>query len=185
MSSRSSPRTGLFVVWEQIVDNPVPQCRGGGGARGGLQGSRARQNSAAFEEQIVDIPARRGLQIFSRAADEGIQGVFRTSPCRKKCEVGSALRVGTECGLYSVHAGSLCGLRWAADVGRGADFDPWTPAAYAESMAGADDEFKAEVGGGGGGGGGGGRSDSLANAGLHAVPRAPAGSASVGVCLWR
>ena len=54
-------------------------------------------------------------------------------------------------------------------------------------MAGADDEIEAESGGGGGGGGG--RSDSLcsrlsANAGLHAVPRAPAGSASVGVCLW-
>ena len=29
---------------------------GGGGARGGLQGSRAGQNSAAVVEQIVDIP---------------------------------------------------------------------------------------------------------------------------------
>ena len=27
----------------------------------------------------------------------------------------------------------------------GADFNPWTPAAYAESMAGADDEFEAEA----------------------------------------
>ena len=26
----------------------------------------------------------------------------------------------------------------------GADLNPWTPAAYAESMAGADDEFEAE-----------------------------------------
>ena len=41
----------------------------------------------------------------------------------------------------------------------GADFNPWTPAAYAESMAGADDESEAESEGGGGGGGG--RSDSL------------------------
>ena len=46
---------------EQIVDNPVPQGRRGGG---GLQGSRAGQNSTAADaEQIVDIPARtRGLQ---------------------------------------------------------------------------------------------------------------------------
>ena len=27
----------------------------------------------------------------------------------------------------------------------GADFNPWTPVAYAESMAGADDEFEAEA----------------------------------------
>ena len=33
-----------------------------GGARGGLPGSRVRQNSAALVEQIADIPARRGLQ---------------------------------------------------------------------------------------------------------------------------
>ena len=32
-----------------------------GGARGGLQGSLPEQNSAAVVEQIVDIPARRGL----------------------------------------------------------------------------------------------------------------------------
>ena len=46
---------------EQTVDYPVPQGRRGGG---GLQGSRAGQNSTAADaEQIVDIPARsRGLQ---------------------------------------------------------------------------------------------------------------------------
>ena len=48
---------------EQIVDNRVPQGRRRGG--GGLQGSRARQNSTASDvEQIVDIPARRGFQGF-------------------------------------------------------------------------------------------------------------------------
>ena len=37
---------------------------------------------------------------------------FRTFPhMKKKCEVGSALGVGTECGLYSVHAGGSCGPR--------------------------------------------------------------------------
>ena len=80
-----------------------------------------------------------------------------------------------KCAGFGPHSGSELG----------ADFNPWTPAAYAESMAGADDEFEAE-------------SEAeveenvaalcswlSANAGLHAVPRAPAGSASVGVCLWR
>ena len=81
----------------QVVDNPVPQGRGGGGARGGLQGSRAGQNSPAYLEQIVDIPARGGLQGFlpgqgssSRRflhdEDEGFQWVFRTFPRPKKCE---------------------------------------------------------------------------------------------------
>ena len=81
---------------EQVVDNPVPQGRRG--------------------EQIVEIQARRGLQ------GPG-QGSTASSSSRllddaEKCEVGSALGVGTVCRLYSVHAGSLCGLRWAADVGR-------------------------------------------------------------------
>ena len=41
---------------EQIVDIPVPG-RDGGGARGGLQGSLPKQNSAALHvEQTVDIP---------------------------------------------------------------------------------------------------------------------------------
>ena len=34
--------------------------RGGGGARGGLQGSRAGQNSTAYLEQIVEIPVPQG-----------------------------------------------------------------------------------------------------------------------------
>ena len=78
-------------ILEEVVDNPVPQGRGGGGARGGLRGSRARQSSTAAEvEQIVDVPARRGLPDFlpgqsatasssSRLrddADEGFQGFF-------------------------------------------------------------------------------------------------------------
>ena len=39
-----------------------------------------------------------------------IMGFSHFFPSGKKCEVGSALGVGTECGLYSVHAGCLCGL---------------------------------------------------------------------------
>ena len=163
---------------EQTDDNPVPGRGEGGGARGGLQGSRVRQNSAALVEQIADIPARRGLPgsprpyraaysgANSRAedrflrqnpaadvgqiadiparrglsgflpgqgssasssslhdvADAGIQGVFRTFPRLKK-----------SAGL-GPHSGSELG----------ADFTPWTRAAYAESMAIDDDESEAE-----------------------------------------
>ena len=96
------------------------------------------QNSTAFYfEQTVDIPVPRsgGLQgsrpgqgssassSRSGVADETGQDVFRTFPLWKK-----------SAGL-GPHSGSELG----------ADFTPWTPAAYAESMAGADDEFEAEA----------------------------------------
>ena len=96
---------------------------------GGLQISLPGQGSTAYLEQIVDFPARGGLHGFfpgqgssssSRlpgSTDEGIQGGFRTFPWWKK-----------SAGL-GPHSGSELG----------ADFTPWTPAAYAESMAGAYD----------------------------------------------
>ena len=117
---------------EQNVEIPVPQRRRN--KIGGFQGFFPGQNSTADVEQNVDIPARGGLHGFlpgqgssssSRfpgGADEGIQGGFRT---------------------FS-HPGKSAG--WGPHSGSelGADFTPWTPAAYAESMAGADDEFMAE-----------------------------------------
>ena len=140
---------------EQIVDNPVPQVRRGGGGglhgfragqgstvadveqiveipvpqrrrrrSGGLQSSLPGQGSTAYLEQIVDSPAREGLQGFfpgqgssssSRlhgGTDEGIQWVFRTFPREEKsAEEGP-------------HLGSELG----------ADFTPWTPAAYDAPM---------------------------------------------------
>ena len=54
----------------QVVHNPVPQGRGGVGARGGLQGSRAGQNSTAYLEQIVEIPVPQGR----RGSGGGLQG---------------------------------------------------------------------------------------------------------------
>ena len=47
---------------------------------------------------------------FLAAPMREFKGVFALFPSGKKCRVGSALEVGTECGLYSVHAGCLCGL---------------------------------------------------------------------------
>ena len=62
LSGQGSTSSGSELC-EQTVDNPVPQGRLGGG--GGLQGSRARQGSTAADvEQIIDFPARRGLQGF-------------------------------------------------------------------------------------------------------------------------
>ena len=89
-------------------------------------------------------------------------GFFHFSPNQKKCGVGSALGVGTGCGLYSMDSGGLCRVHGG--------------------------RLRRGCGVGGGGGGGGGCSDSLrrwvsACAGLHEVPRAPVGTASAGVCL--
>ena len=128
LSGQGSTASGSGFL-EEVLDNPVPQGRGGGGARGGLQGSRARQNSTAADvEQIVDVPARRGLPDFlpgqsstasssSRLrddADVGFQVGFRTFPRRKKCEVGSALGVGTAPRVEPIHElmWTLMGRRW-------------------------------------------------------------------------
>ena len=121
----SLPRQNSAAVHvEQTVDIPVPG-RAGGGARGGLQGFPSGQNSAALHvEQTVDIPVPGragggrcgGLHGFPGqgstassshvgAADCAGQGVFsHFSPREKKCGAESALGVGTECGLYSIHA---------------------------------------------------------------------------------
>ena len=100
-------RRAAAALAEQIVYNPVPQVRRGGG--GGLQGLRAGQGSTVADvEQMVDIPVPLGrweggggVQGFlpgqgstasssSRLhddADEGIQEVFfALFPSPKKCE---------------------------------------------------------------------------------------------------
>ena len=64
--SSYSLRTGSTASgFGQIVDNPVSQGRGGG-----LQGSRAGQNSKAYLEQIVEIPVPQGR----RGSGGGLQG---------------------------------------------------------------------------------------------------------------
>ena len=104
---------------EQIIDTLVPQGRGGRGGHGGLQGVSQGQGSTALRgADPVDFPVPRsgGLQgflsrqgstassssshVLAGAADEPFQGFFRTFPQMKKsAEVGSALGVGTGCGL--------------------------------------------------------------------------------------
>ena len=125
-------------------------------------------------KQTVDIPVPHGRGGFevpqgflpsssgassshSPGAVEVFAGVFRTFPQIKK-----------SAGL-GPHSGSELG----------ADFNPWTPAAYAGSMVLEEDEL------------GWSRSRSRSRrrtsrlAGLHAVPGAPHGSARTGVCLRR
>ena len=52
-----SPGQDYLVVWEQIVDIPVPQDFGGLGGDGGFQGFSPGQGTPAADvEQIVDIP---------------------------------------------------------------------------------------------------------------------------------
>ena len=123
------------LIVEQTVDIPVPG-RAGGGERGGLQGFSGQGSTASCGADRVDIPVPRsgGLQgsrpgqrssSWSRLlqnTDAGIQRVFRTFPQGKK-----------SAGL-GPHSGSELGP----------DFNPWTPAAHAESMAGACGESEAE-----------------------------------------
>ena len=120
------PGQDYLLVWEQIVDTPVPHGRGRA-HRGGLQGARPGQNSTAFygaEHAEIPVPQGRGgwggllsarqdtnsaaSSVRSSAADEVFPGGFsHFFPGAKKCDVGSALRVGTECGLYFMDAGGL------------------------------------------------------------------------------
>ena len=95
---------------EQIAEIPVPQDRRDGG--GGVQGSLPVQNSAAIVEQIVEIPARRGLPDFlpgqgssapssSRLhddADEDFTRGFRTFPRSKK-----SAKLGSHSGSELLH----------------------------------------------------------------------------------
>ena len=117
---------------ERIIDIPVPQGRGDRGSGEGLQGVRPGQNSTARTlEQFVDIPVpqgrdgRGGLQgsrpgpvstassSHSYGVDEAFSRVLRTFHQHQK-----SARLGP-------HSGSELGP----------DFNPWTPAAYADSMA--------------------------------------------------
>ena len=118
------PGQDYLLVWEQNMDIPVPHGHGGRASRGGLQGARPGQNSAAFygaEHVEIPVPQGRGggggllglrpdpnsAASSLGAADEVFTGFFRTFLRGKKCEVGSALGVGTECGLCFMDAGGL------------------------------------------------------------------------------
>ena len=110
------------------MDIPVPHGRGGRTGRRGLQGARPGQNSAAkngAEHVEIPVPQGRGggggllglrpdpnsaasSAPSPGAADEVFTWFFSHFSSReKKCEVGSALGVGTECGLYFMDGGGL------------------------------------------------------------------------------
>ena len=97
--------SSLHGLVEQNVDIPVPHGRDrvGGGLLGLIPGQSstalggARYFPAATAEQIVDTPVPRGGRVLHPASSSsGLpgtanQGVFRTFPRGKKCDVGSAL----------------------------------------------------------------------------------------------
>ena len=90
---------------EQIADTPVPRR----GIYGGFQGFHHGQSAAAkFSEQIFDIPVPHGgrhlhdpglASLPQEVAGEAFQGFFFALFPGEKCAVGSALGVGTGCGL--------------------------------------------------------------------------------------
>ena len=149
---------------KQTIDIPVHHGRGnrgGGEGEGGLQGLRPGQKSTALGGAVhVDIPVPHGrglvrqafkvsprdrvqqrlveqisltfqfrvVEVFTDqlllpgAVDEASTGGFRTLPRSQK-----SARLGP-------HSGSELG----------ADFDPWTPAAYADSVVLEEDELETE-----------------------------------------
>ena len=83
----------LSGIVEQIVDF----------LGGGLQHFRPGQSSSSSSHVPDRVP---------EDADENGEGGFsHSSPRYKKCQIGSARRVGTECGLYFIHPGSSCGFQ--------------------------------------------------------------------------
>ena len=116
---------------EQIIDIPVPG-RDGGGARGGLQGSLPRQNSAALHaEQTVDIP------VLGRAGGGGrgsLQGFPGQGSTVSSSHVGAADGAGQ--GFFSHFSPREKSAGQGPHSGSelGADFTPWTLAAYGAPM---------------------------------------------------
>ena len=85
---------------KQTVDIPVPHSRGGRAGHGGLQGVSQGQGSTASSSSS---------HVRAGAVDEPFQGFFFALFSKgKKCGVGSALGVGTGCGLFSMDSGGLC-----------------------------------------------------------------------------
>ena len=127
---------------EQIIDIPVPHDRSGRGGGGGLQGfSQGQGSTACSGPEFSDIPvppqSRGGEEVFSVCAQTRIQLLHPPAlmPCMRLLHV--FLRT------FPQHKKSV-GFGPHSGSELGADFSPWTPAACAESMAGADDEFEAE-----------------------------------------
>ena len=90
---------------EQTVDIPVPHSRGGRAGHGGLQGvSQGKGSKARFVEQISLTFWFQRLRPLLRTFVlvlwmSRFKCFFALFPRGKKCGVGSALGVGTGCGL--------------------------------------------------------------------------------------
>ena len=105
--SSTSSSFSLERISERIVAQNVEFPVGGG-----LQGFRPRQSSSASSSSTAG---------FHGSADEPGEGSFsHFSPNEKKCEDRSALGVGTECGLYFIHASmrSPISLKTASSIMR-------------------------------------------------------------------
>ena len=89
---------------EQIANIPAPHH----GFYGGFQGFHPGQSSTAVAEQIVTSQFRTvagtskilvSHRFLKKLLRKSFKGFWHFSPAEKKCAVGSALGIGTECGL--------------------------------------------------------------------------------------
>ena len=129
---------------EQIIDIPVPQGRGGRGGHGGLQGVSQKQGSTAFSgaDQITLTFQSLMVVVFNFSSQDRFQ---QLSPLLRTCVLVPRMSRFKGFSHFSPFEKSA-GLGPHSGSELGADFNPWTPAAYAESMVGAYDESEAESG---------------------------------------
>ena len=113
------------LVWEQNMDIPVPHGHGGRAGRGGLQGARPGQNSAAFveqntlkfqflevvvEEEVFSFYAKIRIQLLHPRTRlvlrmRFLKEFFALFSGRKRCDTTSAFGVGTASALEPMDAG--------------------------------------------------------------------------------
>ena len=121
---------------EQTIGIPVPHGRGGRVGQGGLQGVSQGQGSTALCGADIPAPRSGGLQGSSQDMVQRLRLLFSHVPAGAVDEPFQwfffALSLDEKSAGLGPHSGSELG----------ADFNPWTPAACADSMALEEDELE-------------------------------------------
>ena len=137
LAVRALGRRVATALAEQIVDNPVPQGRRGGG--GGLQGLRAGQGStAAGVEQIIDIPVPQGRRRSNGSPQGSLPG--RGSTANVEQIVARPARGGVQGFLPGQGSSSRRFLQSDDEGFQGvfSHFSPWEKSAHLESHSGSE-----------------------------------------------
>ena len=124
-------RVQQHVQWSRSLTLQFLKSRGGRAGHGGLQGVPQGQGSTAFRgADFVDIPVPRG---------GGLHGLGSAASSSRSLGAGSGAFTGYFQTFPKIQKSSRLGPHSGSELG--ADFHPWTPAAYADSMALEEDEL--------------------------------------------